>query len=676
MPINADTGHLLQAFQNLPEHLKLAALAHVPFSNAMNDLPSSWRPLCLRAHHPSIDASHSLHLLHQHTPPDSIQTALDTAADIGGVRAISLAGMTLPHAPAACMTSMHAFPALTSLSLQDAGIRLPAAAALAAALPRLEHLRNLNLAHNLLAPPIMHELAPALQECTGLRSLNLWDTLDTLEVSELTSAVQVLSHLTAFRIGLFRHRYFRASGLAMDGCWDFLTHLCSLPSLVDVRLNLLDQHQLDAFSSHILRSLAHMSHLQHLYCVVRPEHREADLMPAGVFSRLCCLTSLRLDILAPEFGIHAFDRDETYLALSKSLVQGFSQMHALQQLVLTVPFDRRDRAPEPFATLASLLPGLPQLSELQILCGPTTEQVYMGVFPGEPRSQPILEVSQACLQVPTLRRLRVPVSGAPCRELGTLVSVLLELEREHSIDLSVDLFLKQLGAEDEVASFALCVPLFPYACSLDVTCISMHDDDSLLGLVPEHTLLTGLKELSIRAMGPMRPVHVSFACALLNSISSLTGLEKLQFLRLQGRCKWPDPDDQLHGMGQFVSGLRTLAHLSHLTLALDSGNTSAAFRAELLRAFAALPSLEELDLWGFQGWDVPVCDEVFQRLRLRVLCATIVQPLDDEQFESMLSCVKGQQHLRVLAVRGFQEYPRRLCEASADLPAFQLFSSL
>eukprot|EP00892_Ulva_mutabilis_P008817 jgi/Ulvmu1/6307/UM029_0014.1 len=193
-----------KAAASLPEHLLLASLRHLPLPHCLAQLPPTIHAQALRAHHPSIDASHSLTL--HHLPLSSTQPALAATATLTCLRDFSCAGLTLPRNPSPALHPISSLLALTFLSLSDTGLSEAGAGALAAVLPAMRLLASLDLSGNGLTARAMQLLAPAFAECPSLARLNLLNTLPFSHagadsIGALAASMPALGSLTSLSVG-------------------------------------------------------------------------------------------------------------------------------------------------------------------------------------------------------------------------------------------------------------------------------------------------------------------------------------------------------------------------------------------------------------------------------------------------------------------------------------------
>lgn len=144
-------------------------------SHCLLCLPPPFHQPAFRAHHPSTDSHRSLRL--SRTPLPLMLPVLRTAASLQSLRAVCLAGETVPRTATPLATLLHGLPNITALDLRDTGLSSAAVAALTAALPTLRHLEALDVSDNRVRLGPLRGLARGIARCAALRALRMLRTV-------------------------------------------------------------------------------------------------------------------------------------------------------------------------------------------------------------------------------------------------------------------------------------------------------------------------------------------------------------------------------------------------------------------------------------------------------------------------------------------------------------------
>lgn len=551
------------------------------------------------------------------------------------------------------MRSLEELTALTSLNLHDVGLQQLIADALAASLPTLRQLQSLDCSSNLLTAPIMDALAPAIQQCSALLSLNLWDTLslaepETCDLQTLADVVGAMPHLTALHIGVFWARYIQeddGSGCPSEAAAEALIDsIHMLPQLVDLRLHLFNRDSPIDDGAAMLFGVADLTQLQRLHWAL-PQLSE-DVLPAPL--ALKSLTSMHLDLL-PGNDQYCISVTARHVA---AMLKNMPSMPQLQRLWLRLPtISAHENAQEPCISLAAVLPQMACLSRLEYLAARLDARETMLVDPGVASIALVVEVA---VSMPQLQVLHVPVS-VDRRSHERMVAALTEAQAR--MELSIDMYV----LEDEKGGphLAVYVPMFPCVRALDIMCKFF--DEPLEPLAAGMSSMGRLSELRMNARVLNLEENIA---ALLDSVASITSLERLEW-SVDG------PRYTLQELGDFVSDLRGLTNLTHVKF--DIGAHPLQVQIQFLSTCTALPRLRALDLGAFDNWCEETCESLLTRLRLEEL--HVSQPQHEwfperDGAGSELDVLEHLKHLRRLRY-SFDCDTTEVPERVEALPAFQ-----
>lgn len=612
----------MQVVQALPDHLLITVLSHTPLPCALLHLPAACHPLALRAHCPSVDTYHTLHL-HGLTAA-GLTHAMNAAQSLTHLCTLSLASQTLPRDPPALAPLLRALPALTALNLRDAALSPAATAALAAALPALHDLQSLDLSGNHLPAAALRDLAPAVARCPALTALRLLSTLrldgpGCTTLATLATAIQPLSRLATLAVG-------GASGVPdpspdpalSGGVTALLETLAALPRVSTVHLEL---SHFKVAVEHVPRfaaALARLTHLTHLYMAVPhlgqpvtfaddPSGADGkwggprDILGAAL-GALTHLATLELNTSALTFA-----RRQAVAALTH-----LSALTALRSLSMQLCDGRLQTAEAPFqaAVVMRALPRLAALTELRCHCSTFAPRAAM--------TAALIDLIASAM--PELRVLHIPLE-AVAEGAERLVAGLLGLAATHLRELSVDMHaavdygLDRDAYADEIADegfLAAYVPLFPHVRTLDVYIDEWHDE-WLSPAAENVAALTALRRLAlcttdIDAGGPVTE--------LLRGVPALPALCELN-------VDVSFEEEAPRGHPWFSPQTSALTGLTSLQCTVYCGEMLATGLGR--RVLPACPHLRHLHLRQYPVDDHDLCVAALAGVPLRTLVVSAVQ---------------------------------------------------
>lgn len=357
--------------------LKVLRAVHRPFDSLLRYLTQSNKAtplrlllLLLRACHPSIDATASLHLRPVFTP--DVAAALSSIASLTHLQSLSLAEVPLGHMYDEHSAStvplvgvrvlehvLRALPQLTSLCLRGTLLHV-CSEALAAALPALPRLATLDASGNRLDGEV-EGLAAALPSTLALRTLLLHGAFTTPRaVCALAVALRQMPLLEALSIGSPRRRG-AEYGSEMET--DMLAVLRALNSMAS--LSALDfNYAFNAESTAALgTAVAALTQLRHLRLLSLDIWSPAGIDVGSGLAQMRLLSSLDLSDAGANCGCehnHAAHEEETPAGVMLVRVLAcISALTGLQKLQL--PYTHLETAT--CVAIASTVRRLTQLSQ-------------------------------------------------------------------------------------------------------------------------------------------------------------------------------------------------------------------------------------------------------------------------------------------------------------------------
>lgn len=647
----------MQAIEQLPEHLQRAVLSHAPLHHCLVHLPDTWHPSTLHSHHPSIDSHRSLHVTH--LTPAAMPPALAAIATFTHLSDISLAGLTLPPLPASAFGLLTTLRDLTALSLRNTCLSDAAAAALAPVLPSMSRLAGLDLSDNLITAPVIQVLSPALALCTGLRALNLAQTMPFTNagysaIESLARSVPSFQFLTSLSLG--GRKGMQRSCLGYSFC-DALTRLLEalscISSLRQLALRFRFKVPADrvAVLAEALAAVQKLHQLSFTIPAIKEQVDEVDMqawaeVAAGADAHLALphaiasLSALTAVELSTEFILGKQERVAAHL-LCLTALTGLQHL-SLQHMVCL------DDAPARSLFLTSLT----ALTHMRSL--------HVSVWHITARHIPMLAaIAEAACALPRLHRLHMPVlmlADAQRRHLPALLRFRCTGELTLELKAGRD---PTTRAPQDLTPF---VALIPYATSLEIDRAG-EDDEWLRALVPAITAHPTLCSLSVIGLNVPKQGVVQ------DLLDAAAGLCSLRCLAV--RTSGNDGDVQVLELNACVSRLRHCTALTELQLEVCRHMPHVEAYEELPRLAplcAALPGLRKVGLGVYVPETHAECVAALSQLTLHTLAVTMAEPDDATMLVELLGHLP---HLRSLGVAGMLWPLQRhaISYAAAQLPA-------